>query len=241
MEQDEFLKDLQTNNDVFDQPLEPQPEAEKPTEVDTEEEATNRRERRLREKLQAERESSIALAARLEALTEAQKFRNSEEESDYLKAVERIYGTSTPEATEATELLKRALQEVEKTAIEKAREAYREEQLEEQQQLVNEEQNLESMIDDIEDEYGVSMDADTQRGFFTLLEKLSPKDREGNVIEYADHHAVWDEYQVRMDRVNNNTRAKDLASRSMIKTGASPSTGVEADSNERWLRDNGII
>ncbi len=238
MEQDEFLKDLQTNNDVFDQPITP-PEAEKPKE-ETEEDATNRRERRLRSKLQAERESSIALAARLEALTEAQKFRNESGEADYVKAVERIYGTATPEATEATELLKKALRDVEKTATEKAVKAYQDEKLKEQDELANEEKELDSMVEEIEDEYGVTLDANTQKGFFTLLEKLSPKDKNGNVIEYADHHAVWEEFQVRKAPANNN-RAKDLASRSMTRTGASPTAGVAEDSNERWLRDNGII
>jgi len=239
MEQDEFLKDLQTNNDVFDQPLEPQ-EAEKPTESE-EEIPKNRTEKRLRTKLQAERETSIALAARLEAITEAQKFRSESSESDYMKSVERIYGTSTPETAEATELLKKAFQEVEKTATEKAIKAYQEEQQNQKNELAKEEKELDSMVEDIEDEYGVSMDASTQKGFFTLLEKLSPKDRDGNVIEYADHHAVWEELQARRDRTPINSRAKDLASRSMTRTGASPTTDVAADSNERWLRDNGII
>jgi len=243
--QDEFLRDLQpANNDVFEQPLEPQPDpimqdqAEEP-EV---EEASNRRERRLKAKLQAERESAIALAARLEALTEAQKFRNSEDEADYLKAVERIYGTQTPESIEATELLKATLKNVERAATERAIEALRAEQFQEENAVIEEEQNLDSMIDDLEEEYGISMDEDTQKGFFTLLEKLSPKDRNGNVIEYADHHAVWEEYQVRRERMaGNSNRARDLASRSVVRSGASPSTSVEVDSNERWLRENGII
>ncbi len=242
MEKDDFLGEFKPTNDVFEQPLEPQPEAPAPAvEEENHQEATNRRERRLAAKLQAERESSIALAARLEALTEAQKLRNDSSESDYLKSVERIYGTSSPEAIEATELLKRALQDVEKTATERALEAFRSEQMKEHEELAQEEQNLDSMVEELEDEYGISMDEDTQKGFFTLLEKLSPKDRYGNVIEYADHHAVWEEYQVRKERLSNNSRAKDLASRSMVRTGASPSTGVEIDSNERWLRENGII
>lgn len=241
MEQDEFLKDLQTNNDVFDQPLNPQPEAGKPKEDEEEEIPKNRTEKRLRSKLQAERETSIALAARLEALTEAKKFSEGTDESDYLRTVEKIYGTQSPEATAATELLKKALQDVEKTATEKALKTYREEQAREKESLANEEKELDSMVEEIEDEYGISMDANTKKGFFTLLEKLSPKDRDGNVTEYADHNAVWEELQARKERLPNNSRAKDLASRSMTRTGASPSTGVEVDSNERWLRDNGII
>ena len=240
MEQEDFLKDLQPNNDVFEQPLDSQ-EPEMVTEDSTiEKEPANRETRRLRAKLQAERESSIALAARLEALTEARNLQQSPE-ADYLKSVERIYGTDSPEASAATELLKKALADVEKTATERALELFRQEQVRETEEVLQEERVLDSMIEELEDEYGVVMDEDTQRGFFTLLEKLSPKDRNGNVIEYADHHAVWDEYQVRKERLSNNSRAKELASRSVSRSASSPSTSVQADSNERWLRENGII
>lgn len=241
-EQEEFLKDLNpdTKADVLTQDLVP------PTEVKTEEGETketdedkfNRRERRLQTKLQAERESSIALAARLEALTEAQKFR-AEEPDEYLKSVERIYGTQTPEATEATELLKTALQGAEKRATERALAQFREEQQKERDAIAKEEKSLDTMIEEIEDETGTTLDAQTKQGFFQLLEKLSPKDNDGNIIAYADHNAVWDELQAR--KKPQVSRAKDLAARSMTATGSSPKTGVETESNERWLRENGII
>ncbi len=105
--QEEFLKDLEPDvkPDVFSEPLSTEGEAAKPAEEPEEdkEEARNRRERRLQAKLQAERESNIAQAARIATLTEVQKLR-AEEPEEYLKQVERIYGTNTPEATEATEL-----------------------------------------------------------------------------------------------------------------------------------------
>lgn len=240
--QDEFLKDLnqdQQKPDVLTEPLEPQAE-EAPTEPEeTSEEKFNRRERRLAAKLQAERESSIALAARLEALTEAQKFRQESEPSEYLKAVEKIYGTNTPEATEATELLKAALKGAKDEAKAEALAELRRERMQEQDAIAIEEQSLDSMIEDIEDRTGRDLDEQTKQGFFQLLERLSPKDADGNIIEYADHNAVWEELQARKQAAPN--RAKDLAARSMVKTGASPQTSVEADATERYLRENGII
>lgn len=241
--QDEFLRDL---NPKEGEALGPeasteggQPEGGESTTEMTPEEKSNRRERRLQTKLQAERESSIALAARLQGITEAQKLRGGEAEGEFLKTVEKIYGTNTPEAVEATELLKKSLLDVKKAAKEEALEALREEQAKEREAMKNEEKALDTMVEDIEDEYGVTIDPQTQKSFFQLLEKLSPKDSEGNVIAYADHHSVWEELQSRRTKPTN--RAKDLASRSMVHTGSGVKTGVEADANERWLRENGII
>lgn len=239
--QEEFLKDLNpdTKTDVLTEPLVPtEPEkVEEGTESD--EEKTNRRERRLQAKLQAERESSIALAARLEVITEAQKFRSESEPAEYLKSVEKIYGTNSPEATEATELLKNALKGVEDRATERALEILREENQKERDSVSAEEHNLDEMVENIEDAIGHDMDDQTKQGFFQLLEKLSPKDRDGNIIEYADPEAVWDELQARKQQPSS--RAKDLAARSLVNSGASPQTSVSADSNQRWLIENGII
>ncbi len=242
-EQEEFLKSLEPKEnqaDPFAQPTEAPTEEKKEEEQEpTEEEKFNRRERRLQAKLQAERESSIALAARLEALSEAQKARTESAPAEYLKSVERIYGTGSPEATEATELLKTALSGVETRATERALEMFREEQKRAEEAVSKEEKTLDGMLEEIEDETGQTLDAQTKKGFFSLLEKLSPKDSDGNIVAFADHHAVWEELQARKQPKEN--RAKELAARSMARTGASPTSTVEASAQERWLRENGLI
>lgn len=240
-ETDQFLDELKDNNGSED----PFGEIEVPTEkkeedIDPEEapeSVKDRRHRRLEEKLQAEREANIAMAARLETLAEAAK---STETSEYLKQVERIYGTDTPEAQTATELLKNAIQGARKEAVEEALSTFREEQQKASEATRKEEQALDSMIDDIEDTYGTALTKDQQRGFFTLLEKLSPKDRDGNVIEYADHHAVFEEYQNRLAKKPEN-RAKELSSRSMTQSGASGESKLQVDATERFLRENDLI
>ena len=235
--QDEFLKDLEPEQQF--NPLEdaaPKEEDSKQEEEDTEE-LRNRRERRLVAKLQAERESSIALAAKLEVLTAAQKT-STTEAADYLKKVERIYGTDSPEAVAATELLKGALADVKEIAKQEALETFREEQRVVREAEVKEGNQLDDMVEDIEDTYGVTLDGSSKKSFFQLLEKLSPKDSDGDVIAYADPHAVWEELQSR-NKVAPS-RAKGLASRGIAKSSSAPST-VERDSNERFLRENGII
>lgn len=246
--QEEFLKDLNPDNkpDVLTDPLNPDALTADADESDAivketdeqREERLNRRDRRYMKKLEADRDSAIQMADRLARISEAQKTRTDEPE-EYLKQVERIYGRGTPEATEATELLQTALQSVKKQATDDALAQLREEQKKEADAVASEETTLDAMVENIEDETGQTLDDQTKKGFFQLLEKLSPKDKDGNIIAYADHNAVWDELQAR--KAPKQNRAKDLAARSMVTNGASPKTGVEDDSNQRWLIENGII
>lgn len=238
-EQEEFLKDLNPDNkpDVLTENLTPEAEQADETE-ESNEDKFNRRERRLQSKLTAERESSIALAARLEALTEAQKF-SRENTPEVDETIARIYGTNTPEAAEATALLQKAMLNVENRATDRALEKFREERQQEEDSVAKEEKSLDAMVEEIEDSTGKDMDGQTKQGFFQLLEKLSPKDSDGNITAYADHNAVWDELQARKAPVAS--RAKDIASRSMAKPGAAVSTTVEQTATERWLTEQGII
>lgn len=243
-EQEKFLESV-VEESVLDQPLVPEKEeeeetkTEEPEQEEEKEEAKNRRERRLLERLQAEKESNIALNARLQALSEVKQFRENTPEADYLKKVERIYGTNSPEAQEATNLLSEALRGVEERATERALERFREEQEKAQRAVQEEEKQLESFVDSIEDEFNTSLSKADQQGFFRLLEKVSPKDSDGNIIAYADPLSTWELYQEK--KQPKDSRAKDLASRSMTASGASSKTSVEDDATARTLREWGII
>lgn len=240
-ETDLFLNETKEPN-VMTDPLTPQveiPTGEEGNELEDAEEAKNRRERRLQAKLTAEREANIAMAARLEALSEAKKF-SSETDADYLKSIERIYGTDTPEAKTATELLKDAMRGLEKTATERALESFREAQRAEAQKLRDEERRLDGFVEEIEDSYGVNMTSDMQKGYFKMLEKMSPKDNDGNIVEYADPHSVWEVFSEKLQKGGSN-RAKDLASRSMTASGASNNAKVVDDATLAFLKEQGII
>lgn len=247
-EQEKFLESIEPDNrpDVFEKPIEPEtpsgPDTEGDKTIEQDEDALkprNRRERRLTEKLQAERESSMFLAGKLEARTEASKALT--EDADYLKAVERIYGTDTPEAQLATELLKKAITGSRDDAENRAYERMRADREAEQGEVAQATDELDNMIDEIEDTNGVTLTEAQEVSFFQLLEKMSPKDRDGNVREYADHHAVWDVFQERLNRRGTDTRAKDLAARSMVQGGSSTGSKLIEDTNTRFLKDNGII
>jgi len=250
-EQEQFLKDL--NNDTLEQdPFaylsgeEPKEEPKtdvQPPEVDADLEPRNRRERRLQAKLQAERETGIELAARLQALTEAQQSR-TEAPEEYLKNIERIYGTESPETREATEILKQALLSVKEEAKREALAAYEEKSSAETKAVVEAEALLDEMVEEIEDEFNVdltSKEAETHRtNFYRLLEKMSPKDKEGNILYYADPIAVWEVYQERT-APKADTTARTLASRSMTTGTSTQNSDLTKETTERYLKEHGII
>lgn len=255
-ELEQFLKDTETDVtkvDVLDAPLIPDT-SEKTTEEGKEDEGAgddksgqgegaqprNRRERRMKMQLDAERNASAFLAGKLEARTEAQK--SVSEESDYLKGVERIYGAETPEAQLATELLKKAIVGARDDAENRAYERIKEETRKEADAQRAAESELDQMIEEIEDEHNVTLTEAQQRGYFQLMQKMSPKDADGNVTEYADPDAVWEVFQEKLQKRSTTANpAKDMSSRSMTSSGSSTESKLNDDVHQRFLREQGII
>ena len=207
-------------------------------------EVKNRRHRRLEERLQAERESNIALNARLQAIAEAKK--GSGEEADFLKGVDRIYGTDTPEAVAATELLKNTLRGLHDSAKQSALEEVRADRQKEVEAQKKADAEVSRMIEEIDDDYGIDLSSTgnerLRKGFFSLLQKMSPKDADGNITQYADHGAVWEAFQAQVNsKKPTENRAKDLASRSTTQSGASAGAKTQDDAATKWLKENGII
>ncbi len=244
-QQEEFLKDLDIKEDSFDKPLEMEESNEVgETPEETQEKLKNRQARRLAAKLQAEREANIALSTRLQTLSEAKNTRESTEEADFLKVLDPLFGDDTPEKREATAIMKKAIHGAYKTAEEnafnRAKEYYENERGNESQAITQEENNLEEVMDELEEEYNVDFsNPDTRKGYLTLLERLSPKDKEGNIIEYADPYSTYELFESRREK--SAAKNKELASRHMIHSGSSQGTKLQTDSTERFLRENGII
>lgn len=244
-EQEKFLDELKDGDkgtaDILEVSL--NPTGTKETEEKVPDELKNRRHRRLEEKLQAEREANIAMSERLKVMSEVKELQGSEE-AGYLKSIEKIYGTDSPEAIAATTLLKQALTDVEESATKKALDKFRQEQREIEEEVSKEEKTLDAIVENIEDTYNVDLSSskatEVRKGFFRLMEKLSPKDSDGNILNYADPDAVWEEYQERLVKKNNNT-AKELASRSMAQSSSGATSKLQDDSTVRFLKEQGIL
>lgn len=234
-EQQKFLEEVQEEGvDLFEQPLTETPKEEEEIPEEIPEDVKNRRHKRLERKIEEERLANIALNERLKAITESQSTR---EDKDYLKSLERVFGTETPEAREATEIFKEAFKQASEQAKAEALETIRQETEQREKAIKEEESYLDSMVEDLEDNLGITISPEKQKGFFKMLEKFSPKDEEGNIISYADPEAVWEIYQSR----TKPNPAKDLSGRSMAQGTRPSNVDTQADAAERWLKENGII
>lgn len=249
-EQEKFLEDLKSDQtrDPFEPPKEEEVKVEaepEETEEESEMKLRNRRERRLAAKLQSEREANIDLNARLQTVNESRTTREGTEQTEYLKRLERIYGTDTPEKREATELLKEAFEGMKKSLREETFQEIEREQSSETKAREKEEGNLDTMMEELEEDFGADFsDTNIRTGFLTLLEKVSPKDRDGYIIEYADPATTWELFESRQNRQQGGpgSRAKELSSRSMTRSGAQTEKAGQMDeATLKMLRENGII
>jgi len=241
-EQEEFLKELEGKNEnIFDKPeTEESPEQEE-SEAERESKVKNRAYRRLEEKYQREREAGIAMAERIKTLSEVQKFQEEVGDDPY-KEIPLIFGTNTPESQKATDILLRNIKAAEERGTKRALEQFEEVRGSEGRAIQEEEKNLDAIMEGVEDDYGIDMsDSTERRAYLTLLEKVSPKDSDGNIIEYADPDATAELYLARKKSSNNNSRAKELSSRSMTQSGSSQPSRLAQTAEEKYLKENDLM
>lgn len=204
----------------------------------------NREARRAKAALQAEREANIALNARLETITEQQRFARETNSDNVDENLIRLYGNDE-KGLLAAKITQDLLNKTKQEAREEALESFRDEQTKAEQEVATYRNELDGMLEDIEDEYNVDLTSDTpqatraRQGFYAALQKLSPKTQDGTVTDYADPLATWEYFQAQQKPTN--TRAQDLGSRSMVRSGASGDSKLEASATERFLKDAGII
>ncbi len=215
--------------------------AQPPEQEELPEDLKNRHIRRLEAKLQTEREAAIAREARIEALSEAQKFRQESGADDLDDMVARIYGTDKPESAAATELLQKALKGYSQRAKDEAISTLREEFQQSQREESKEAETVNSYIEQIEDQYGIDLTStqaarERQQEFRNLWFRLSPKDRNGYVVEYADPFEVYDLFTKNQPA----NRAQTIAARGMTRSTSTETTAQE-DATVKYLRENGIL
>lgn len=205
----------------------------------------NRHHRRLESKLQAERESNIQLAARLEALTEAAKFRNDFRETTVDERLVTLYG-SDENGMKAARITQSLMEDYGKRAREEALKDFKAEQAAREARISEDQKFVDSSLEDLEDEHGIDLTSDTPAGrknradFLTMVEKFSPKDGNGNIQDYADFDEVFDVFQQTRKSGRDNSQNKSLASRGMARGGSSARPTVDKAA-ERYLLENGLI
>lgn len=146
------------------------------------------------------------------------------ETSELKDILTRIIGNDTPEKIAAVKDFEKALSGLEEKGaqralaqIEQAQEAEREAEVEAQNELAEGFDNIENQFD--VDLTSSKPDARKLRSdFVDFITLVSPKDDEGNVVEYPDLTATFQIFQERKKPEPNN-RAKELSNRSMTRSG----------------------
>ena len=205
----------------------PNPEKEvNEDKVEETESKKNRRERRLEQKLQAEREAGIAMAERIKVLSElaGQKQDKSSEQEDIDPRIAKVFGDyekGKEISKEFTSILKDLTQKAREEAITEFEERQEQSVVQARQEEQSYVEYLKSEFDKIEDEYDVDLegDAKTRGEFVDFIAKLSPKDEEGNIKDYPDIEEAWDTFQA-TKQAPNNARRDEVASKSMVKSGS---------------------
>lgn len=209
----------------------------------------NRAYRRLEEKYQRERESAIALNERLIALAEAREENVNRNYGDNLDPdLIRVFGDSDT-GKEVARIFDKKLTE---TAT-RAREEALIELEQRQSQGIQEQKEYESLIDSqlesLEDEHNIDLTSNApqarkaRREFLEMVQNLSPKDENGAITGYADFDSVFDVYERTRSQDKSPemvSRQKEIASRSMQRSGAVDNTKLNDDANLNYLRSIGI-
>lgn len=253
-ELDKFFDGLK-NDGVKDEsifsPVPEEGQVEKPKEDDVDPETVpesikDRRHRRLEQKLQAERESNIRLNERIKTLSELEnRTPSSTTLDDYDKDFLRMYG-DTPEGRAAAEINKNALLRLKEEAKKEVLDSIERRQADQEAQEKEYESFIDTNLESLEDAYGIDMTSNapsarkTRREFLELVEKLSPKDSDGSITDYADFGAVFEQYQPQIEKPDNS-KQKELASRSMVRSGnASATPKAPTPGWDGWRQDAGL-
>lgn len=226
---DEFFKGLPDDDkedaNIFDENKPEVKEVQKEEEKSEEDDTTpkERRYRRLEKKYQAEREANIALAERAKTLSEMDKF--AKEVGDEVHPdIAKMFDSSEVGKENALRLSK-VLKENKKEAQENALREFEERQVKIAEENKKLEDSIDNQLEEIEEEFDVDLTSNspkaikTHREFLQLIQKLSPKDEKGDIINYADFHSTFETYQeMKSEQKVDNSRREEIANRSMRRS-----------------------
>lgn len=204
----------------------------------------NRHHRRIEAKLNAEREANIHLNARLEALTEAAQFAKETGGLTVDQRLLQLYGDDE-NGRRAAQLTQSLLQDAAEKGEARAIERLREEQRKEAAEVKREEEFIDESLEELEEDSGVDLTSNSPEGrknrtqFLNLVDRLSSKDGDGNIKDYADFDEVFDVFQKTRSKPDSS-RQKDIASRGQVRSGNS-SVRAGDTAGENYLKQHGII
>lgn len=175
-------------------------------------------------------EKEIAKATANLTPKEEQRFKEEVKEDGFIKAFETIIGNDTPEKVNALRMLKDEVEGIRQEARSVKQELEAERQADRQA-----EQELAQGFENIEEEFNVDFqDKKLRTDFIEFIERIAPKDVDGEIREYPDFSETFKLFQ-EINKKTPNPRAKELASRSMTRGGEATSTPIPQDTSWRGV------
>lgn len=167
---------------------------------------------------------------------EERTFRESTESYNLPESFVKLIGNDTEEKRQ---VLKDMSGYLESLPV-KAKEQFLAEQRQEVERLQEEdrqaEEELDTYFDEIEETYDVDLSSNSasakkmRTDFIDYVRKIAPKDSDGEITAYPDLVASFEEFQGKVQKPTNS-RAKDLASRGLARSG---DTTTAAPSGRSW-------
>lgn len=144
-----------------------------------------------------------------------------EENDEVVDALIAVIGNDTPEKRRAVQALRDRLDEGARKITEWENQQ-REAELADEQA----EKELEDGFSSIEEQFEFTFTKEKKRQFAEFLEKVAPKDGNGEIIAYPDFLATYETFD-KLSKVSQPAnRAKELASRSMARSAETGSSQV---------------
>lgn len=144
-----------------------------------------------------------------------------DEDDDYYA---RLIGNDTPEKLAMIKESKARDQMLLEKAEERAFNRLSQKEQEAIQADQEAEQELETAFDNIEENFDVDITSNnpiakkTRQDFVSFVEKIAPKDRNGDIVDYPDMQSAWETFSEMKKATATPNRAKELASRSMARS-----------------------
>lgn len=160
---------------------------------------------------------------------------SKDEFQDVITSFEGIIGNDTPEKISALNSLKKALITMDERSVRRAEEKIDEIRNRSIQEDKEAEDELESAFENIEETFDVDLTSSkatkVRQEFVSFVEKIAPKDRSGNIIDYPDMTSAWETFSEIKKATQLPSRAKELANRSMAR---STETQVQQPKKMDW-------
>ena len=156
-----------------------------------------------------------------------------DEFKDVIESFTAIIGNDTPEKVRALNDLQKALNGSSKKAAELAEQKINEIRNREDEADRKAEEELDNAFDEIEETYDVDLSKNPKlrSEFVSFVEKIAPKNRDGEIVDYPDMNSAWETFSEIKKSTAQPSRAKELANRGMQR---SAETTVKQEKAVNW-------